>query len=465
MRIFTFLALVITTFSWAECSNGSNPARREYDNTLGRLIEEKFPNGKSLKISYDEKNRVIQLSIDDAGSIFYKYDDTHLLEISRIAPNGERAYTHSYQYDFSDGLSSEELISNLGQISYKKDPLERRMEIESPYSQEIYQLSPKGLVITHTLDEKTVDYQYDDDNQVIADANKTPNYSTEYDCNGRITKKISPETRIYFEFDEDGRLIEAVSDQSTVTYSYDDFDRRTEKRVLKKGQEEIETYLYFGNNEIAIYDGKGNLKQLRVPGLSFDNDVVLPVAIEINEVVFAPLHDYKGNISKLIDTKTKEVITLPIIDTFGENLAQVVSPTPWLFASKHYDAETNLVYFGSRYYDPEQKQWITPDPLGTLQHPNVYLYCLGNPLSYFDPDGKFAIPLINIAWGAGAILSFPAWGTAALVTAAGAAAGWATYEVIQKVKEGKQRDGTPRSNEAQNDQFEDAVREIERKLG
>ncbi|MDE3045719.1 MAG: hypothetical protein KGJ02_03650, partial [Verrucomicrobiota bacterium] len=49
--------------------------------------------------------------------------------------------------------------------------------------------------------------------------------------------------------------------------------------------------------------------------------------------------------------------------------------------------------------------------------------------------------------------------------AAGAAAGWATYEVIQKVKEGKQRDGTPRSNEAQNDQFEDAVREIERKLG
>jgi len=51
------------------------------------------------------------------------------------------------------------------------------------------------------------------------------------------------------------------------------------------------------------------------------------------------------------------------------------------------------------------------------------------------------------------------------VTAAGAAVGWATYEVVQKVKEGKQRDGTPKSNGAQNAQFEDAVREIERKTG
>jgi len=63
------------------------------------------------------------------------------------------------------------------------------------------------------------------------------------------------------------------------------------------------------------------------------------------------------------------------------------------------------------------------------------------------------------------VLTFPAWGTAALVTVTGAAVGWATYEVIQKVKDGKQRDGTPKSNTAQNDQFNDAVKEIEKKLG
>jgi hypothetical protein len=56
-------------------------------------------------------------------------------------------------------------------------------------------------------------------------------------------------------------------------------------------------------------------------------------------------------------------------------------------------------------------------------------------------------------------------GNDSLSCAAGAAKGWATYEVIQKVKEGNQRNGTPRSNTAQNDQFSDAVREIERKTG
>jgi hypothetical protein len=84
---------------------------------------------------------------------------------------------------------------------------------------------------------------------------------------------------------------------------------------------------------------------------------------------------------------------------------------------------------------------------------------------YCDPDGKFAIPLVSLAWGAGALFTFPVWGTAALVTATGAAVGWATYEVIQKVKEGKQRDGTPRSNGPQNDQFNDAKKAIERMIG
>lgn len=153
------------------------------------------------------------------------------------------------------------------------------------------------------------------------------------------------------------------------------------------------------------------------------------------------------------------MIAIPPIDPFGQNLDRISFPTPWVFSSKYYDAETHLVYFGSRYYDVELKQWLTPDPLGTLQHSNVYLYCLGNPVSYFDPDGRFAIalPLLHLAWGAGAIVSFPAWGSAALATATGAAIGWAAYEVVQKVKEGKQRDGTPKSNGAQNTQYEDAV--------
>lgn len=60
---------------------------------------------------------------------------------------------------------------------------------------------------------------------------------------------------------------------------------------------------------------------------------------------------------------------------------------------------------------------------------------------------------------------FSCLGDAALATATGAVIGWAAYEVVQKVKEGKQRDGTPGWNGPQNNQFGDAVKAIERKTG
>lgn len=466
MKIFTLLFLTFCLSAWSDCSDNISSPQRELD-ANGRLLKEKFPNGKSIEISYDEFNRVIEIFLEDTGSITYKYDDTKLLEVSRIALSGQKMYSQSYEYDSSGSLLYKDLISNLGRILYDKDLNGRFIRIESPYSEEICGFNPEGMITSHSVDGKIFEYEYGNDNQLSSLETEGQTPFIEYDQNGNLTKKISAKGRHYLEFDQRGSLIEVITDECKVNYFYDDLDRRIAKKTQRKGTEETETYLYFGDNEIAIYSEDGTLKQLRIPGLSPEDNFILPVAIETQDEIYAPIHDYRGNLSKLISTRTGQVISIPPIDPFGQNLDKFFSPTPWIFSSKHYDAETHLVYFGSRYYDPELKQWLTPDPLGMLQHPNVYLYCLGNPVSYFDPDGKFAfaIPLLNFAWGAGAVLTFPAWGTAAVVTAAGAAVGWATYEVIQKVKDGNQRDGTPGWNGPQNDQFKDAKKEIERKLG
>lgn len=463
MRIFTFLFLILSFCGWVECSNNFSDLKREYDH-FGRLIKEQFPNGKSIEISYDEKNRVVEISIDESGRISYKYNDSRLLEVSRSSPSNEIMYTHSYEYDGAGALLHEELISDLGRISYEKDLNKKFVSIESPYSQEVCKFNSRGLVTTHFLDQKPLEYDYDNWDQLISfETEERP--LLEYDSNGNLIKKISKKRRCCFEFDQQGKLIQAITDRFKVRYFYDDLDRRVAKKIQKNEKEETETYLYFGKNEIAVYGDDGALKQLRIPGLSFDDNFILPIAIETKDHIYAAIHDYRGNLTKLINIKNQEITSISPIDPFGQNLERIVSPTPWLFASKHYDDETNLVYFGSRYYDPEIKQWITPDPFGTLQHSDVYLYCLGNPLSYFDPDGNFAFSLVSLAWGAGAALSFPVWGTGALIAAAGAATGWATYEIIQKVKEGKQRDGTPGWNGSQNDQFNGAVKEIEKKIG
>jgi|GEM_PF-919137 len=466
MKFFTFLVFILHLSGWAECPSEFSNVKREYDRD-GKLIKETFPNGKSIEIVYDGMNRVIEIWIEENGCISYEYDDTHLLHISRISPSNQIVYTHSYKYDDVGALFHEELISNLGQILYEKDRNEKFIRTKSPYGEETCKFNSQGLITTHFFDDKALQYHYDNYDQLISSKTEKESPELQYDKNGNLIRKTSKQGSCSFEFDQYGRLVKAITDQSKITYFYDDFDRRIAKKIDQNGKEETETYLYFGNNEIAIYGDDEELKQLRIPGLSFDDNFTLPIAIETKDEVYATIHTYQGNLSKLINIRNQEVISIPPIDPFGQNLNEINSPTPWLFASKHYDIETNLVYFGSRYYDPEIKEWISPDPFGTLQHPNVYLYCLRNPVSYFDPDGKFAfaIPLLNVAWGAGAVITFPAWGTGALITGAGAAVGWATYKVIQKAKDGNQRDGTPGWNGPQNDQFKDAKKEIEKKIG
>jgi RHS repeat-associated protein len=58
------------------------------------------------------------------------------------------------------------------------------------------------------------------------------------------------------------------------------------------------------------------------------------------------------------------------------------------FTEKERDAETNLDYFGARYYDGGIIRWLTPDPLTDKYYGwSPYNYTLGNPLRYVDPDG------------------------------------------------------------------------------
>ncbi|MFP4466058.1 MAG: RHS repeat domain-containing protein [Candidatus Goldiibacteriota bacterium] len=72
------------------------------------------------------------------------------------------------------------------------------------------------------------------------------------------------------------------------------------------------------------------------------------------------------------------------------------------FTGKELDPETNLYYFGARYYDPQTSVWVSVDPAlevyldtdvgqgGVFNTKNLSLYSYAsiNPLFYVDPDGK-----------------------------------------------------------------------------
>lgn len=115
----------------------------------------------------------------------------------------------------------------------------------------------------------------------------------------------------------------------------------------------------------------------------------------------------------------------------------VVHPTycgDLAFGAAVYDAETGLYYHGARYRLPELGHFIAPDPLGFLGGDNLYAFAHNDPLSWHDPDGRFAHVLLGAGtgalFGAGSYLAqwlrygeeF-SWKRLAVYTASGAASG------------------------------------------
>ena len=55
------------------------------------------------------------------------------------------------------------------------------------------------------------------------------------------------------------------------------------------------------------------------------------------------------------------------------------------FTGKEFDADSNLYYYGARYYDPYIGRFTQGDPIG--DGVNWYAYVANNPLRFVDPTG------------------------------------------------------------------------------
>ena len=276
-------------------------------------------------------------------------------------------------------------------------------------------------------------YTYDDASQLTSETNKfTAQYDQYYNC---IEKNGNPQPVDVLNqiqglpYDANGNLIKSG-------FHFDAFDQLTQAagensvydalgRRLQKGHT---SYLYIDDEEIGSFEAL-QPQELKIPG--YQNIV----AIEMKNRPYAPVQDVQGTIRYLIDWKTKKIVQENICDAFGMGLTEAI---PYAYAGKRYDAKTNLIYFGKRYYDPELSRWLTRDPLGPIDHSNLYQYVFNNPFAYQDPTGEFAfalaIPLL--VWGAElALPSLTAFVVPVAYTALTGVVAYASYKVSQVISE------------------------------
>jgi RHS repeat-associated protein len=57
------------------------------------------------------------------------------------------------------------------------------------------------------------------------------------------------------------------------------------------------------------------------------------------------------------------------------------------YSAKERDDATGLYDYGHRYYAPWLRRWLTPDPLGPVDGPNLYVFARDNPVTFRDPNG------------------------------------------------------------------------------
>ena len=233
---------------------------------------------------------------------------------------------------------------------------------------------------------------------------KTPETFT-YDLDGNLTR----DGLWNYAWDAENRLIRMTSRASIPTNAWQSLGFRYDaqsRRISKTVSNWTGATWVLATEQRFVYDG-WNLLAVLNPDLSprttftWGPDAsgspqgaggvggLLATALYsgTNAGTYFPCYDGNGNVMSLVKAASAEVAAQYEHGPFHE-LIRATGPlahdAPVLAATKHYDWETGLYYYGHRYYSPSLGRWLSPDPLQEAGGPNLYGMAGNDPRNHFD---------------------------------------------------------------------------------
>jgi len=106
--------------------------------------------------------------------------------------------------------------------------------------------------------------------------------------------------------------------------------------------------------------------------------------------VHFPAYDLNGNVMGLVFGSNGTLAAKYEYGPFGEvfcSVGDMAGVNPFQFSTKYTDTETDLVYYGYRYYSPALGRWFSRDPIEEQGGLNLYGFVNNDPVNKWDKLG------------------------------------------------------------------------------
>ncbi|MEA4855005.1 RHS repeat-associated core domain-containing protein [Solidesulfovibrio sp.] len=350
-----------------------------YDSATGNPLTVTYPSGRQLSYTYDSVSK--KLTGIKVGTVSLVSGITYqpFGPVASWTQGSGQGYARSFDQDGRlTGISIGGVTTETVALSY--DSAGRITGISD------------ALAAPRISNSGTTDFQYGStsNRQTGSTGGMTKTYT--YDAAGNITGDGSAT----FSYDARGRLTQ-VTKGSVTQYAINGLGQRVAKTTTTPGAiggANTVSAVYFVYDEaghlLGEYDGTGTVIQETV----WLGD--LPVGVLTSGGQYYVNPDHLGAPLTVTDA-TGQIVWRWDRDPYGngkpnENPSGVGTFTYNLrFPGQYYDRETELHYNYFRDYNPKTGRYVQADPIGLDGGVNLYMYALGNSVSWSDPVGLWTV--------------------------------------------------------------------------
>ena len=206
-----------------------------------------------------------------------------------------------------------------------------------------------------------------------------------YDGNGALTNKQSAISNGQYEYDCAGRMTFASAGNATLSVTYDALGNRLTTYAANATRIWITDHADPRKRPLMEADSNG----VPIRYFIWGGGLLLAV-VEADGTIRYAHSDEQGSVVALTDDSgavTDQYCYGPFGTDWGHSGTNSI-PFRWLGSHGVFNVGGSALHL-TRYraYDTQMGRFLSQDPLGLGGGPNLYAYCMGNPLAYIDPLG------------------------------------------------------------------------------